>query len=211
MNRITIRRFTLLILLIFLCKPFIWSINELNITNKNIGFGNYCPKTRSITAIIIHSTFNASGGDFYDINLILDQFKRYRVSPHYIILRDGEIIRLVKERNTAYHAGRSQLPDRKGSVNACSIGIELVNSVIDTPTELQIQSLTLLVKDIKKRYSIRYVLRHSDIAPGRKTDPWNLNWESFLQGLSNEKPVFFTTKARESLEFPRPSPFKILF
>jgi len=213
MNRITVRRFTLFIILILLCKPVTWSANELNITEKNVNFGNYCPKkTRNISAIIIHSTFNASGGDFYDINLILEQFKRYRVSPHYIILRDGKILRLVKERNTAYHAGKSQLPNGHGrSVNSCSIGIELVSSSIDTPTDLQISSLTLLVRDIKKRYRINYVLRHSDVAPGRKTDPWNLNWELFLQGLSNKKPVFFQKETSELLEFPRPSPFKILF
>jgi len=211
MNKITVHRFTLIILYILLGKSFAFGVNELNIINKNVSFGNYCPKTRTINAIIVHSTFNASGGDFYDINLILAQFKRYRVSSHYIIERDGKIFRLVKENNTAYHAGKSQLPNRKGSVNACSIGIELVNSAIDTPTEFQLKSLILLVKDIKKRYKIGYVLRHSDIAPGRKTDPWNLNWEDFLHNLSAQKPVFFKIKASEPLEFPRPSPFEIRF
>jgi len=42
-----------------------------------------------------------------------------------------------------------------------------------------------LVKDIKSRYNIKYVLRHSDIAPDRKTDPWNMNWADFLKRIGN--------------------------
>ena len=211
MNRISIHRLTSLTLFFIFCIPFAESVNELRITDKTVNFGMYSPKKRTIKAIIIHSTFNASGGDFYDINLILDQFKHYRVSAHYIIERSGKIDRLVKESNTAYHAGRSQIPNWHGSVNACSIGIEIINSVMDTPTNEQMQALRLLVKNIKKRYKISYILRHSDIAPGRKTDPWNLNWGMFIKSLSSERPIFFNQKASEPLKFPRLTPFEIRF
>ena len=43
----------------------------------------------------------------------------------------------------------------------------------------EIQALRQLVKDICSRYAIRYVVRHSDIAPGRKDDPWCFNWQRF--------------------------------
>jgi N-acetyl-anhydromuramyl-L-alanine amidase AmpD len=92
---------------------------------------------------------------------------------------------LVNEKNIAYQAGHSQLPDGRTGVNSCSIGIELITTKdsLDSPTQMQIKSLATLVKDIKSRYKIKYVLRHSDIAPERKTDPWNMNWEDFLKRI----------------------------
>jgi N-acetyl-anhydromuramyl-L-alanine amidase AmpD len=93
---------------------------------------------------------------------------------------------LVDEKNISFQAGKSSLPDGRTNVNSCSIGIELITTKdsLDAPTELQIKSLTALVKDIESRYKIKYILRHSDIAPGRKTDPWNLNWDEFMKGIS---------------------------
>jgi len=76
------------------------------------------------------------------------------------------------------------LPDGTTAVNTCSIGIELMCSTEDSPTGEQLKSLLNLVKDIQSRYQIQYVLRHSDIAPGRKTDPWNMNWDDFLHDLA---------------------------
>ncbi|HEY6914035.1 MAG TPA: N-acetylmuramoyl-L-alanine amidase [Paludibacter sp.] len=142
-------------------------------------------KNRNIDAVIVHSVFNAAEGDKYDVDLVIKQFSRYRVSSHYIIGRDGTIYQLVNEKNISYQAGHSQLPDGRTGVNSCSIGIELITTKdsLDSPTQMQIKSLTILVKDIKKRYKIKYVLRHSDIAPGRKTDPWNMNWEDFVKRI----------------------------
>lgn len=142
-------------------------------------------QNRKIDAIIVHSVYNASEGDKYDVDLVIKQFSKYHVSSHYIIGRDGKIYQLVNEKNVSFQAGQSQLPDGRTAVNSCSIGIELITTKdsLDAPTELQLKSLTALVKDIKSRYTIRYVLRHSDIAPTRKTDPWNMNWEDFLKKI----------------------------
>ena len=110
----------------------------------------------------------------------LEIFRLSLFTVDYTVLaRNGAIYRLVNEKNIAYHAGKSQLPDGRKSVNSCSIGIELVTSFSEAPTEAQINALVELVKDIKNRYKIKYVLRHSDIAPERKTDPWNMDWENF--------------------------------
>jgi len=137
--------------------------------------------TRNIDVIVIHSVFNNSGGDIYDIDLIRKQFSRYGVSAHYLIGRDGNVYRLVDEKNVAYHAGKSSLPDGRTGINSCSIGIELVCSFTEPITEPQMESLVKLTKEIQSRYKIKYVLRHSDIAPGRKTDPWNFDWEKYNQ------------------------------
>lgn len=160
------------------------SIKELKIINKQVNFGMREAENRKIIAVIVHSTFNNSGGDKYDIDLVIKQFSHYGVSSHYVIGRDGRIFCLVNEKNVAYHAGKSQLPNGQTNLNSCTIGIEIMTSFDEAPTDLQIRALTLLVNDIKKRYNIQYVLRHSDIAPVRKTDPWNMNWDEFLKGIN---------------------------
>jgi len=163
--------------------PLLWSQNDYTIIDKTVKFGMRKTENRKINAVIIHSTFNNSGGEFYDIDSIIKQFSRYGVSSHYVIGRDGSIYYLVNEKNVAFHAGRSQLPNGQTNLNATTIGIELMTSFDEAPTPEQIKVLTILVKDIRKRYEIDYVLRHSDIAPGRKTDPWNMDWEDFLKQI----------------------------
>ena len=180
-------RFLFLSLFFCLLTSVVMAQNGLKIVDKSVSFGMRTVPSRKIDVIIVHSVFNALGGDKYDINLVIKQFSHYGVSSHYIIGRDGTIYKLVKENNISFQAGRSSLPDGRTGVNSCSIGIELIttNDSIDAPTEKQIQSLTTLVKDIKSRYNIKYVLRHSDIAPDRKTDPWNMNWTDFLKRIGN--------------------------
>ena len=153
--------------------------------DKRVNFGYRQVNNRKIDAIIIHSTFNNSGGDYYDIDLVIKQFSRYKVSSHYVIGRDGTIYNLVKESDIAFHAGSSVLPDGRSGINSCSIGIEIMTSFEDAPTEEQITALLELISIIKCQYPIKYVLRHSDIAPSRKTDPWNMDWECFQKRLGN--------------------------
>ena len=162
----------------------VWSQTEYTIIDKTVKFGVRQAENRKINAVIVHSTFNNSGGDRYDIDLIIKQFSHYGVSSHYVIGRDGSVYSLVYEKNIAFHAGKSQLPNGQRNINANTIGIELITSFDEAPTEQQINSLILLVNDIKKRHNIEYVLRHSEIAPDRKTDPWNMNWEEFLKRIN---------------------------
>ena len=158
---------------------------EIKVIDKPMNKGFLSKEDRVINSVIIHSAFNKSGGNEYNVNLLIKQFSRYHVSAHYLIDRQGNVYRLVNEQKVAFHAGKSKLPDGCTSVNNCSLGIELLTSFTDSPTELQINSLLLLVKDIKSRHNIKFVLRHSDIAPQRKTDPWNMDWESFTAKLNS--------------------------
>lgn len=157
--------------------------DSLNIINKKVNFGFATSSNRRVNSVIVHSTFNNSGGDKYDIDLVIKQFATYGVSAHYVIGRDGKIYQLVDEKDNSYHAGKSSLPDGTTNVNSCSIGIELMTSYTESPTEEQTKALLNLINDIKTRYPIKYVLRHSDIAPVRKTDPWNFDWDSFKKHL----------------------------
>ena len=179
--------YLLLSITLKLCCFTLFAGDSLNIINKKVSFGFAENKNRTINAIIVHSTFNNSGGDTYDIDLVIKQFSQYSVSAHYVIGRDGTIYQLVDEKNNSYHAGKSRLPDGTTNVNACSIGIELMTSYTESPTEKQVQSLLQLISSIKNRHTIKYVLRHSDIAPVRKTDPWNMNWDAFTKQLNELK------------------------
>ncbi len=179
----------LIILFILSISTSLYSFasDSLNIINKKVSFGFAPNSNRSVNSVIVHSTFNNSGGDKYDIDLVIKQFSTYGVSAHYVIGRDGKIYQLVDEKDNSYHAGKSSLPDGTTNVNSCSIGIELMTSYTESPTKEQEAALLNLINNIKKRYSIKYVLRHSDIAPVRKTDPWNFDWESFKKQLEGSQ------------------------
>jgi len=56
----------------------------------------------------------------------------------------------------------------------------MVCSFTEPVTEQQMDALVKLTKELQVRYKINFILRHSDIAPGRKTDPWNFEWENYL-------------------------------
>jgi len=159
------------------------------IENKPVSWGfKKCETGRkeNINSIIIHSTFNALDKDSFDVAKIIDIYKRYRVSPHYLIGRDGKIYRLVNEQDIAFHAGKSKLPNGQTDVNACSIGIEIINSYTEPPTEKQYNSLFLLTKMLIGRYKIKFILGHADIAPGRKIDPYVFNWKLYSHFIKHE-------------------------
>ena len=150
--------------------------SSLSIINKYVSWG-YAPVSgRKIDAIIIHSSYDAIGSEPYSVSGLISEYKEYGVAPHYLIDRSGSIYRLVAEKNIAYHAGESQVPDGRTNVNNFSLGIELMNKEDGKFTDSQYGSLKKLVADIKKRYTVKYVLGHNQIAPGRKTDPWNFDW-----------------------------------
>ncbi|MEM7289052.1 MAG: N-acetylmuramoyl-L-alanine amidase [Pseudomonadota bacterium] len=110
------------------------------------------------------------------------------VSCHYVVMEDGAIHQLVSEVNRAWHAGQS-VWQGETDTNSRSIGIEIVNpghegGYPDFP-EPQIASVIALAADIFERHDIpaRNVLGHSDVAPGRKSDPgekfpWRRLYES---------------------------------
>lgn len=106
-----------------------------------------------------------------------------KVSSHFLIRRDGEIIQFVPCTLRAWHAGVScwQGKDR---CNDFSIGIELEGSD-SLPFELiQYDRLIALTSALLKAYPITDIAGHADIAPARKTDPGPyFDWERYRQGL----------------------------
>jgi N-acetyl-anhydromuramyl-L-alanine amidase AmpD len=134
---------------------------------------------RTIDTIVLHSSYNALGGDPYSVSAIIEIYTRLGVSSHYIIDRDGVIYQLVPDNDVSYHCGMSRMPDPDGrtGVNAFSIGIELVGGVNDRFTEPQYVSLQELIVHLKQRYPIGHIVSHGEVAPDRRTDPWNLDWQ----------------------------------
>jgi N-acetyl-anhydromuramoyl-L-alanine amidase len=110
-----------------------------------------------------------------------------RVSAHTLIRRDGEIVQYVPFHARAWHAGKSEYRGRSGC-NDFSIGIEL-EGTDDTPyTEAQYESLVALTAALLATYaslSAQAIVGHSDVAPGRKTDPGpSFDWPRLRSSLA---------------------------
>ena len=153
------------------------SSGKFSIEKRPVSWGFTASSGRKIDTVVIHSTYNALGGDPFSVSKIIDIYKSYGVSPHYIVARDGTVYRLVDEKNIAYHAGDSKMPDGRSNVNAFSIGIEVIGKDDGNPSDAQYDALKKLLADIETRQTIKHILGHSDIAPGRKSDPWGFNWK----------------------------------
>lgn len=93
-----------------------------------------------------------------------------KVSSHFLIRRDGELIQFVSCLQRAWHAGISNWQSRE-RCNDFSVGIELEGSDFDAFEVAQYQTLNHLIVGISNRYTIQDIVGHSDIAPSRKTDP----------------------------------------
>ena len=99
-----------------------------------------------------------------------ESIRNLKVSAHLLIKRDGEIIQFVPFDKRAWHAGESHFNGRD-NCNDFSIGIELEGSDNLAYEAVQYQALQTTLKQLKAHYSIQHIVGHSDIAPGRKTDP----------------------------------------
>ncbi|MBA3676178.1 MAG: N-acetylmuramoyl-L-alanine amidase [Sphingosinicella sp.] len=119
-----------------------------------------------------------------------------KVSCHYLVAEDGQVLLMVPEEKRAWHAGRSYWRGIHG-INSASIGIEIVNPGHEFGyrpfTEEQMDALIPLVAGIVKRYDIApaNVVGHSDIAPDRKVDPGELfDWARLAKvGLALARPT----------------------
>ncbi|MFC6167055.1 1,6-anhydro-N-acetylmuramyl-L-alanine amidase AmpD [Acinetobacter terrestris] len=95
-----------------------------------------------------------------------------QVSTHLLILRTGEVLQFVNFNDRAWHAGRSTYLAKK-ECNDYSIGIELEGSDDQPFEEMQYNILAQVIATLQATYPkiLQHLAGHSDIAPGRKTDP----------------------------------------
>jgi AmpD protein len=108
------------------------------------------------------------------------EIHQFPVSAHLLIKRDGRCVQYVPFNKRAWHAGKSSYEDRQ-RCNDFSIGIELEGTESIAYTEVQYVQLTAVIDTLLKTYpklSRQRITGHSDIAPGRKTDPGaSFDWQ----------------------------------
>ena len=160
---------------------------------------NERPDQEEIRLIIIHSISlppkiygKTYVEDFFLNKLNIDehnyfeQIKDLKVSSHIYIKRDGKAVQFVPFNKRAWHAGESSY---KGvsDCNNYSIGIELEGTDDDFYTADQYNTLIEATKGVINNYPLinkDSIVGHSDVSPGRKTDPGTkLDWDRFLEAL----------------------------
>jgi AmpD protein len=155
------------------------------------------PARAAIDLLVIHSISlppNEYGGDaierFFTNALdhsehpYFEQLKGVKVSSHFLVRRDGQVVQFVPCNKRAWHAGASIWGGRS-RCNDFSIGIELEGCDFEPYTELQYSALARLTRCLKRAYPIHDIVGHSDIAPDRKTDPGPFfDWDKFLKRVA---------------------------
>jgi len=136
---------------------------------------NFNPKKRKasqIKFIIFHYTGMTT--DSASLNRLTNS--QSKVSSHYLIKNNGEVVMMVPDLYIAWHAGKSYWKNLK-SLNKNSIGIEISNPGHNLRykkfSKKQVQSILKISKFLIRKYKIKKknILGHSDIAPNRKKDP----------------------------------------
>nr|WP_174507029.1 1,6-anhydro-N-acetylmuramyl-L-alanine amidase AmpD [Acinetobacter sp. Marseille-Q1620] len=163
---------------------------------------NQRPENTEIQLVVIHNISlppsQFGGGyieQFFQNRLDWSEHPYFRtiegmqVSAHLLILRTGEVLQFVNFKNRAWHAGRSSYL-AKVECNDYSIGIELEGSDDTDFEDVQYQILSEVVATLQLAYPKieQHLAGHSDIAPGRKTDPGpHFDWQYFRELLMNIK------------------------
>ena len=107
-----------------------------------------------------------------------------RVSAHFLVRRDGGLIQFVPLGQRAWHAGVSRWRARE-RCNDCSVGIEIEGTDDGRFEDAQYTRLAKLTRSLCALLPLRELAAHSDVAPGRKTDPGaRFNWPRFLADLA---------------------------
>lgn len=156
------------------------------------------PENTSIDLIVIHSISlppgqydNDSIENFFQNKLDKDdhpyfeQIHQMQVSSHILIKRSGEVVQFVPFTERAWHAGESCY-DGQHRCNDFSIGIELEGTDSDSFEDAQYRQLASLITALRTVYPAigDRITGHSDIAPGRKTDPGTgFDWQRLEAAL----------------------------
>lgn len=158
------------------------------------------PEGMSIDTIVIHNISlppNEFGGGYvqqffcdrldFTVHPYFQSISKLKVASHLFIERGGKVFQFVPFDKRAWHAGESSYKGRSG-FNDFSIGIELEGSDQVAFEDIQYEKLKKIISALKSVYLLKdeNIVGHSDIAPGRKTDPgpW-FEWEKIkkLEGM----------------------------
>ena len=155
------------------------------------------PAGSEVTLLVLHSISlppGEYGGDgierLFTNRLNPDAHPYFReiaglqVSSHFLVRRDGSLLQFVPVQLRAWHAGASSWRGRS-RCNDFSIGVELEGTDDSAFTDRQYGALADLIHALQSDLPLRDIAAHSDIAPGRKTDPGaRFDWPRLLAGVS---------------------------
>ena len=139
----------------------------------------------SAIAELFQNRLDCDAHPYYDTHL-----RGVKVSAHFVVHRDGALEQYVSCDARAWHAGVSNFFGRE-RCNDFSIGIELEGSDTTAFEAAQYRTLSALVQALVARYAIEALAGHSDIAPGRKTDPGpHFEWDRLQRDTQLADPYF---------------------
>jgi AmpD protein len=122
-----------------------------------------------------------------DEHAFFDEIRELRVSAHFLIERDGRVTQFVSCLDRAWHAGVSCFEGREGC-NDFSLGVELEGTDFEPFAEAQYTALAELTRQLRGAYPAidgARITGHSDVAPGRKTDPGPyFDWPRYRQAIN---------------------------
>jgi N-acetylmuramoyl-L-alanine amidase len=147
-------------------NPSIQTVSQLPKSSDWVGTTNF--DLRKPNFVIIHHTAQNS----CEQTLRTFTLERTKVSAHYVICKDGTIHHMLNDYMRAWHGGIAKWGNNT-DINSSSIGIELDNNGFEPFDSAQINSLLLLLAQLKENYKIpdANFIGHGDIAPKRKVDP----------------------------------------
>lgn len=157
------------------------------------------PDPEDISLLVIHNISlppGEFGGDYveqlftgcldWNAHPYFKTIEGLRVSSHLLVRRDGSVSQYVPFRQRAWHAGQSEFGGRS-ACNDFAIGIELEGTDDKAFTDAQYEALISITRALQSAYpaiTAERIVGHSDIAPGRKTDPGPaFNWHYFRSQL----------------------------
>ena len=158
------------------------------------------PKGVPVSLVVVHNISlppNEFGGPYIEqlftnqldptAHPYFEEIKDHKVSAHILIRRDGEVVQFVPFNKRAWHAGESSYKECE-NCNDFAIGIELEGADETPYEEVQYSVLATLVDSLRVVYpslSKEDIVGHSDIAPGRKSDPgMAFQWKKFQDQLA---------------------------
>jgi len=161
---------------------------------------NCRPEVPAVNLLVIHNISLPPGQfgtpyieQFFQNELSWDEHAYFKtiegveVSAHFLIKQDGEVVQFVSCHDRAWHAGASSFCG-EDNCNDYSIGIELEGTDMTPYTNAQYLALVTLTKQLQSAFpeiSASRIKGHSDIAPGRKTDPGeSFDWTRYLNALN---------------------------
>lgn len=164
----------------FRLQPSGWVKGATRVRSPNF---NWRPKGMPIELLVIHN-ISMPPGEFggndvaklftnrldWDAHEFYQTIRGLKVSAHFFIRRDGEVMQFVPCSLRAWHAGASSWRER-ANCNDFSLGIEMEGTDTKPFTDAQYSTLISLTQLLKRAYPIADITGHSDIAPSRKTDP----------------------------------------